>query len=430
MLTTEYELFRMKDNESIQDMHTRFTSIINELHSLGDVIPRNKLVRKILSVLPGSWESKVNAITEAKDLQTLTMDELIGNLKTYEMKRKKYSKRREPKKEKNLVLKVENSDSSEEDSDMAYLTKRFQKMEQYKQNPNKAAKRNPIPDKQFIRKSATDNIVNQALAAWEDSSSESKREPDAENSFMMASDDDEEDENDEVNFRDVQRNLKSYSSKKLRSLANVLIDPYYSLINDKKILTIEIGDAEQSIDDLVLQAELKIVKIDLEKSLKWTWSSNVVTTMYFNNSGNKQGIGFQKEKTPYNPHSKYITVSDNWLCTHYGNSGHFKENFQAKVQSVQKNKSFTKKVTTKEGPAKVYKVCNKRAQCVEESGHELFNKTPSSNKGGNSKDQDNEPLLVLGKYLMFQMAKISSPKALSEEHFERNRVKLALLKLN
>ncbi|XP_075097895.1 uncharacterized protein LOC142175215 [Nicotiana tabacum] len=68
MLTNEYELFRMKDDESIQDMHTRFTSIINEVHSLGEIFPRNKLVRKILSVLPGSWESKVNAITKAKDL--------------------------------------------------------------------------------------------------------------------------------------------------------------------------------------------------------------------------------------------------------------------------------------------------------------------------------------------------------------------------
>ncbi|XP_070025444.1 uncharacterized protein [Nicotiana sylvestris] len=68
MLTTEYELFRMKDDESIQDMHTRFTAIINELHSLGEIIPRNKLVRRILSILPSSWESKVNVITEAKDL--------------------------------------------------------------------------------------------------------------------------------------------------------------------------------------------------------------------------------------------------------------------------------------------------------------------------------------------------------------------------
>ncbi|XP_075076675.1 uncharacterized protein LOC142163301 [Nicotiana tabacum] len=54
MLTTEYELFRMKDDESIQDMHIRLTSIINELHSLGEIIPSNKLVRKILSILPSS----------------------------------------------------------------------------------------------------------------------------------------------------------------------------------------------------------------------------------------------------------------------------------------------------------------------------------------------------------------------------------------
>ncbi|XP_070032460.1 uncharacterized protein [Nicotiana tomentosiformis] len=128
MLTTEYELFKMKEDESIQDMHTRFTSIINELHSLGKIIPRSKLVRKILSVLPGSWESKVNAITEAKDLQKPTIDELIENLKTYEMKKKKDHERREPKKEKNLVLKADNSDSSGDDADMAYLARRFHKM--------------------------------------------------------------------------------------------------------------------------------------------------------------------------------------------------------------------------------------------------------------------------------------------------------------
>ncbi|XP_075109315.1 uncharacterized protein LOC142181081 [Nicotiana tabacum] len=68
MLTTEYELFRMNYDESIQDKHTRFTFIINELHLLGETITRNKLVRKILSILPSSWESKVNTITETKDL--------------------------------------------------------------------------------------------------------------------------------------------------------------------------------------------------------------------------------------------------------------------------------------------------------------------------------------------------------------------------
>ncbi|XP_019256447.1 PREDICTED: uncharacterized protein LOC109234855 [Nicotiana attenuata] len=73
VLTTEYELFRMQENESVQEMHTRFTPIINELRSVGETIPRNKLVRKILSMLPSSSESKVNAITEATDLQELTV---------------------------------------------------------------------------------------------------------------------------------------------------------------------------------------------------------------------------------------------------------------------------------------------------------------------------------------------------------------------
>ncbi|XP_009785929.2 uncharacterized protein LOC142165208 [Nicotiana tabacum] len=48
MLTIEYELFIMKDDESIQNMYTCFTSIINELHSLGEIIPRNKLGSKML----------------------------------------------------------------------------------------------------------------------------------------------------------------------------------------------------------------------------------------------------------------------------------------------------------------------------------------------------------------------------------------------
>ncbi|XP_070042946.1 uncharacterized protein [Nicotiana tomentosiformis] len=319
MLTTEYELFRMKDDEFIQDMHTRFTSIINELHSLGETIPRNKFVRKILSAQPSSWESKVNAITEAKDLQTLTIDELVGNLKTYEIKKKKDNEIREPKREKNLVLKTHINDSSDEYGDMAYLTRRFQKMvrrnggipkkgssskpknydlchkcgktghfikycpllkkDQYKNNFDNAAKRNSIRDKRFKRKNTADNVVKQALAAWGDSSSESEEENNHGDSSMMAveseatkydsilslmaqSDDDEDDDDDEVNFLDVQRNLKSYSPKKLMSLANVLIDAYHSLINDKDALTMELGEAEQIRDDVV------IVVVDLKETIE------------------------------------------------------------------------------------------------------------------------------------------------------------------
>lgn len=33
------------------------------------------------------WESKVNAIIKAKDLKSLTMDEIIGTMKTYDLKK-------------------------------------------------------------------------------------------------------------------------------------------------------------------------------------------------------------------------------------------------------------------------------------------------------------------------------------------------------
>ena len=46
-----------------------------------------KQVRKVLRTLPKSWEIKVDVITKAKDLKVLTMDTLIGNLKTHEMNR-------------------------------------------------------------------------------------------------------------------------------------------------------------------------------------------------------------------------------------------------------------------------------------------------------------------------------------------------------
>ncbi|XP_019231865.1 PREDICTED: uncharacterized protein LOC109212653 [Nicotiana attenuata] len=251
--------------EALQTAHEGTTQV---KQSKIDVLTiENKLVRKILSILPSPWESKVNTITESKDLQELTIEELVGNLKTYEMKRKIDSGRREPEKEKNLVLKADSNDSSEEDSDMDYLTKRFQKMvrrngemlkrgssskpknydlchkcgkpghfikdcpllkqEFSKNKSKKAAKRNTVPLKDFKRKRSADNVVKQALAAWGDSSGESEDETDAGDSSMMAvegeeneydstfalmaqSDDDEDDDNKEETIENLKEERNDF----------------------------------------------------------------------------------------------------------------------------------------------------------------------------------------------------------------------------
>ena len=74
----DYELFSMKDFESIIEMFSRFMVIVNELEALGKTYTEAEKVMKILRSLPKKWETKVTAIQEANDLTKLSLEELIG----------------------------------------------------------------------------------------------------------------------------------------------------------------------------------------------------------------------------------------------------------------------------------------------------------------------------------------------------------------
>ena len=76
LLIQKYEIFEMSDKESIMEMFTRFTHITNELKSLGKSFETEDLVRKILRILPHTWEAKVTAIQEANKMNELSLDEL------------------------------------------------------------------------------------------------------------------------------------------------------------------------------------------------------------------------------------------------------------------------------------------------------------------------------------------------------------------
>jgi len=82
-LVNEYELFKMAENENVEDMFSRFNKIICELKSLGMVYSNGLQVRKLIRSLPKAWQTKV-AILEDGDLQKMTYDELRGNLMAYE----------------------------------------------------------------------------------------------------------------------------------------------------------------------------------------------------------------------------------------------------------------------------------------------------------------------------------------------------------
>ncbi|VFR01312.1 unnamed protein product [Cuscuta campestris] len=83
-LTQEYEMFRMKEHEKIDDMFDRFSKIVNDLHALKNTYTDRDLVRKIQRSLTSEWRSKADAIYESITTSNVTIDGLRGNLKTYE----------------------------------------------------------------------------------------------------------------------------------------------------------------------------------------------------------------------------------------------------------------------------------------------------------------------------------------------------------
>ena len=95
----------MHENESIDDMITKFTKITNNLSSLGDAIDNDQKVRKVIRALSPTWEVKATTLKELNEKEEMDLIVLIGNLKTHEMERKAREETT-PQKEKNDCFQV------------------------------------------------------------------------------------------------------------------------------------------------------------------------------------------------------------------------------------------------------------------------------------------------------------------------------------
>ncbi|GJY38509.1 zf-CCHC domain-containing protein [Tanacetum coccineum] len=118
LLVQQYEQFTISEEESIDNDFARFNTIITSLKALDEGFYSKNYVRKFLRALHLKWRAKVTAIEESKDLTSLSLDELIGNLKVYEVIIKKDSEMVKGKREqsKSLALKVKKESSDEESS--------------------------------------------------------------------------------------------------------------------------------------------------------------------------------------------------------------------------------------------------------------------------------------------------------------------------
>nr|GEY20200.1 retrovirus-related Pol polyprotein from transposon TNT 1-94 [Tanacetum cinerariifolium] len=115
LLVQQYEQFTISEDESIDNAFARFNTIITSLKALDEGYSSKNYVRKFLRALYPKWRAKVTAIEESKDVTSLSLDELIGNLKVHKMIIKKDSEIVKAKVErKSLALKGKKESSDEE----------------------------------------------------------------------------------------------------------------------------------------------------------------------------------------------------------------------------------------------------------------------------------------------------------------------------
>ncbi|XP_070004965.1 uncharacterized protein [Nicotiana sylvestris] len=318
LLYSQYENFTIKEGETIQEMYTRFTTLTNELKSLGRIILEEDKVEKILTrVLPVSWKSKITAIQESKNIATLRLDELIGNLTAYELRRQTM-KMDKPKKERSLALRIaEGSDL--EDDEMTMITREFKK------------------------------YLMRGKSSSRDEDSEDEAE---EEQALMAIG--ESDDEQEVSILHLKNKIKFLSKEKLAELLLDFIDESEIINNEKEVLSRECvilkakcknlesrsNESDNTNAELKNQEDLGKVKHELDRTCKWNKASDALSWLQEHHSSNKRGLGYGTQAPKWDSRSKYLTFPENKICTHCGKTGHYKNECNAKEKASQKNKVF------------------------------------------------------------------------------------------
>ncbi|GKD33180.1 zf-CCHC domain-containing protein [Tanacetum coccineum] len=161
LFVQKYEEFSITDDETIDCAFSRFNTIITSLKALDESFSSRNHVRKFLRALPSKWRPKVTAIEESKDLSKLSLDELVGNLKVYEVVLEKDLESAKNKKEKykSLALKArqvlsdeDGSSSDSNDEEYAMAVRDFKK---FFRRRGKFV-RQPYDDKKNFRKAKED----------------------------------------------------------------------------------------------------------------------------------------------------------------------------------------------------------------------------------------------------------------------------------
>ena len=120
ILTQEYEHFDSKSGESLTDLYDRFVKLLNDLSLVDKEYDLEDSNLKFLLALPEKWDLKVTTIRDNLDLGEMSLDDVFGRLKTYELEMEQRSKRHGGK-SKSVALKVQ--EEAAKNKGKAHVTK-------------------------------------------------------------------------------------------------------------------------------------------------------------------------------------------------------------------------------------------------------------------------------------------------------------------
>ena len=70
----------MDEDESLDEFYAKLKDIVNSAFNLGETIHKSKIVIKVLRSLPEKFHAKITTIEESKDINKISLTELVGNL--------------------------------------------------------------------------------------------------------------------------------------------------------------------------------------------------------------------------------------------------------------------------------------------------------------------------------------------------------------